>query len=548
MNEGSSRIHSPKGWPCAFLVGFCLVLYFVNLGQWDLWNPDEPRYGQVAREMVERNDPILMHQDGQMYSDKPPLFFWLIALSSFLLKGFSSFAVRAPSALFGTFTVLLTFFLGRRLYNWRTGFFSALILATTGEFAYLSTRANMDTTLTFFTTAALFCFIESSVSSAQSDQISWYRKLLPYGFYVSMAMATLTKGPVGFVLPFMVCLVYLVIQRNWKGLRNMKLLAGTLLFFGIVLAWYIPAVLAGGKVYLQETLFKHTVERFAKGWNHVHPIYYYFFNFPMNFLPWFLFLPAALVHGFSRERVGKRKESLFLFVWFATIFVFFSLSKGKRAIYLLPLYPAASVMVGALWHDFVNDRALSLRGGWISIPLYILSGTLFIGGVAVPWVLSMKFPSYLGYGFPVMAFLILGGLGLFFLYRLNYRRAALWLIIGIVTVGFFYTQRVVFPLVNPYKSARYLSEEILARIQPGERLGIYGGSSAAFNFYTGIVPIVEMERGEDMFQFLRSPGRVFCLIEARSFDAFQKMQGMPKVEEILRRSVGDGAYVLVSNR
>ena len=142
------------------LLGFCFFLYFLNLGQWDLWNPDEPRYAQVAREMVNGGDWILMHFNGKIYEDKPPLFFWLIALSSYLWQGFSSFSVRFPAALFGTFTVLLTFLLGKNLYSTRIGFFSGLILATSLEFAYLSTRANLDTTLTFFTTASLLCFFE----------------------------------------------------------------------------------------------------------------------------------------------------------------------------------------------------------------------------------------------------------------------------------------------------------------------------------------------------------------------------------------------------
>ena len=108
--------------------------------------------------MVNGGDWILMHCNGKMYADKPPLFFWLIAFSSFVWQGFSSFSVRFPAALFGTFTVLLTFFLGRRLYSSRTGFLSALILATSAHFFYLSTRANIDATLTFFTTASLLCF------------------------------------------------------------------------------------------------------------------------------------------------------------------------------------------------------------------------------------------------------------------------------------------------------------------------------------------------------------------------------------------------------
>jgi len=155
-----SKIYPQKWVQIAILIGFCVILYFLNLGRWDLWNPDEPRYAQVAKEMVNGGDWILMHYNGKTYPDKPPLFFWLIAFSSFLWQGFSSFSVRFPAAFFGTLTILLTFFLGKILYSSRTGFFSGLILATSLEFSYLSTRANIDTTLTFFTTASLLCFFQ----------------------------------------------------------------------------------------------------------------------------------------------------------------------------------------------------------------------------------------------------------------------------------------------------------------------------------------------------------------------------------------------------
>src|SRR4030042_4017626 len=140
----------PQEWvQILFLLGFCFFFYLLNLGQWDLWNPDEPRYAQVAREMVNGGEWILMHFNGKVYGDKPPLFFWFIALSSFLWQGFNSFSVRFPSALFGTLTVLLTFLIGKYLYSSRTGFLSGLIIATSVQFAFLSTRANIDTTLTF---------------------------------------------------------------------------------------------------------------------------------------------------------------------------------------------------------------------------------------------------------------------------------------------------------------------------------------------------------------------------------------------------------------
>jgi 4-amino-4-deoxy-L-arabinose transferase-like glycosyltransferase len=489
-----------------------------------------------------------MHFNGKVYEDKPPLFFWSIALSSFLWQGFSSFSVRFPAALFGTLTILLTFLLGKNLYSTRTGFFSGLILATSLEFAYLSTRANIDTTLTFFTTASLFCFFQwyqyhKEGRSNQRPTISIY------GFYISMALGTLTKGPVGFVLPLLISLIYLLIQKDWKGIKGMKLIPGIVLMIVIVLAWYVPAVWKGGREYLNVTLLKQTVNRYSQGWSHVKPFYYYFYNYPFESLPWVLFLPAAVAYGFSKETIEKRRRFLFLLTWFVVIFLFFSLSKGKRGLYVLPLYPAASIMIGKLWNDFISLSMDHFRHGWISLPLYGFMGLALIAGAAIPWVISMKFPSYLPYSLPITFLMVGGSLALFVLNRFKMQGAIFFLLIGIMAGGFFYALRVVFPLVNPYKSARFISQEVISRIQPSEKLALYGGfGTGPYNYYTGIVPILELEGEENLIHLLESPERVFCILKFEDFYKFQPMVEKLNVKLISRRKVGDDDILLISNR
>ena len=550
MKKPFSNIYPQKWVQIFLLLGFCFILYFLNLGRWDLWNPDEPRYAQVAREMINGGDWILMHFNGNVYTDKPPLFFWLIGLSSYLWQGFSSFAVRFPSALFGTLTVLLTFFLGQRLYSSRTGFLSGLILATSYQFAYLATRGNIDATLTFFTTASLLFFIHwAQDDKGHQIQQRQTEGLSIYGFYISMALATLAKGPVGFILPLFVSLTYLVVQGDWKGIKRMRLFPGMLLFMAIVLSWYLFAVWKGGQDYFNATFFKHSINRYLKGWSHIRPFYYYLYNFPADFLPWILFLPSAIVYGYSKEGVEKRKEFLFLLIWCIVIFVFFSLSKGKRGLYLLPLFPAASLMVGKFWDDIISHPMENFRPEWISFPLYTFMGLTLIAGAAIPWVIWKKLSSYLPYALP-MAFLLAGGsLALFVLHRSKHYGAILFLLVGMMAGGFFYTTRVVFPLVNPFKSARYISQEVKSRILPGEKLGIYGDLvTGPYNFYTGIVPILELEKKEDLLQFLQSQERIFCLLRFRDFYSFQSMEGWPKVQLIARHRIGNNDMALISNR
>jgi len=550
MKQQVTNLLSQKRVQVKLLVVFTILLYFTNLGQWDLWNPDEPRYAEVAREMVVNGDWVLMHYNGNVYPDKPPLFFWLVGLSSFLFQGFTSFSVRFPAAFFGTLTVLLTYLLGRSLLGAGTGLISGFILATSFEFAFRSTRANIDSTLTFFTTASLLCFIHWYRSSKQQggrDEDSLRFAL--YGFYVSMTLATLTKGPVGFILPLLVSLVFLVIQRDWKALKEMRLLLGMLFMIGLVLLWYAPAVSKGGELYLQDTLFKHSIARYSRGWAKVRPFYFYLYTFPASFLPWAIFLPAAFLHGRFRETLEKREEYLFLFVWFAVIFLFFSVSKGKRALYLLPLFPAAAILVGKLWHDLIFASVDVIRREWVSIPLYGLVAVTLLGGLASPWIVSWKLSSYFWHSLPA-AFVLVGmSLAVFFMHRLKHDGKAFVLIVVMVAAGLFYAQRAVFPAVNPYKSARLISEEITSQISTGDKLCVYGKVSAgSYNFYTGIVPIYDFSRSKDLFEFLKSSEKAFCLLTFKDYSQFQEMADCPEMRLIARRQVGKNDVALISNQ
>ncbi|MCJ7785088.1 MAG: glycosyltransferase family 39 protein [Desulfobacterales bacterium] len=562
------------------LLVFCSLLFILGVGRWDLWNPDEPRYAQVAKEMVARGDWILMHVNGNTYVDKPPLFFWLIALSSSLWQGFTSFSARFPSAFLSTLTVLLTFFLGKKLYSSRTGFLSALILATSFEFAYLSTRANIDATLTFFTTTSIFFFLHwYQNSKGEGDEEKGKRSLSIYGFYIGMALATLAKGPVGFILPLLVSLVYLLVQKDWKAMKRMRLMTGMALFLMVVLSWYLPAVLKGGQDFLNETLLHQTIDRFAKGSSHIRPVYYFLSNFPVDFLPWFLFLPGAIVYGLSKRKEGILKDFLFLLVWFVVIFLFFSFSKGKRAIYLLPLYPAASLLVGRFWDDYLSGSGrFSVRKTWITLPVFLFIIVFFLMGVflyAIPAVAEFSIgPStpkilksiihaagsgakYLSYVprwsvFPFIMLLVGSSILLTLSQALKYKSLVFILLAATAGMGFFYTTRVIFPLVNPYKSARFISQEIVQTMKNGGKLVIYGDSGSAvtsqYNFYSGIVPILEIEDEKEIIDLFHSKEKVFCLAEYDDYERLIRKYTDLSLNLITRRGVGSRDMVLVSNR
>jgi 4-amino-4-deoxy-L-arabinose transferase-like glycosyltransferase len=448
----------------AVLLGFCFICYFPILGRWELRGHDEVRYAQVAREIAEGGDWISLHLNGRPYWEKPPLFFWMIALSSYLWQGFSSFSARFPSAFFGTLTVLLTFFMGKGFYGSSTGLLSGLILATSLGFARFSTRAHLDVTLTFFTTASLFCFLQWYRRTQEgSETRKGMERLFLFGFYVSMALATLTKGPVGFLAPLMASLVWLLIQKEFKLIKGMSLLQGMGLLVAIVLAWYLPAVLKGGEAYLQATLFR-PIGYYSSGLEHGKPIYFYFGTFPADFLPWFFFLPGAMIYGIRNKPSGDRKGFSFLLTWFLLSLLFFSLSATKRGKYLLFLFPAASLMVGKLWGDLVSNRVERLRRYWVDLPLYGFLGLALVVAAIIYGVASKRFPPYFPYTLLVTLFIVGSSVASFFLYRLKRYRVSFFLLVGMAAVAFFYTENFLFYLDSQLRSSGFILRLLRAEI------------------------------------------------------------------------------------
>lgn len=445
------------------LVAVCALLFFSNLDRRALWPPDEPRYFSIARETLDHGDWILLNKDGQVYTDKPPLFFWLVAFSSVLWQGLDTFSARFPSALFATISVVLTFFLGRTLFSPGVGFIAGLVLATTPQFAWLAGRVNIDATLTCFTTLAFFSFVSWCLGRNEPTP-GRKREVLLLGFYGGMALGTLTKGPVGFILPLIVCATYILLRRDWYLVRDMRLVAGGALFTVVVLLWYVPASLQGGESFLRETLLRHSVQRFAQGIDHSAPLYFYVERFPPGFFPWVMFFPSAIFLAMSGQKGKERERLMFPLVWFASIFAFFSISAEKRDLYLLPLLPAAALLVGKVLHDFIVGGVSRPCRPLILIPGVLIGFFFALAGIASFW-LSIR-----GFGDVVphltVAALAITGCGIALLGFGTFRRQLAAFLVLVLIVGgiFFYTQRYLFSGFEDVKTLRSTIRQNAANI------------------------------------------------------------------------------------
>jgi 4-amino-4-deoxy-L-arabinose transferase-like glycosyltransferase len=518
---------------------FSSILFFSYLGGWDLWNPDEPRYAQVAKEMLQGEGWIIPHLNSAVYYDKPPFLFWLIAGAAKMLGAMNETAARLPSAFFGLCTIIVVFFFGKKLFDERTGFFAALVLATCGEFFWLARRADLDITLIFFTTLAIFLFYRGF----QQEGRRYLYYLLAYA---AMALGFFTKLYPALIVPFFAISGYFLWQRRLKFFFDPAHLPGIALFVAMIGGWLYLAYLRGGEDYLLGLLLQKTASTFFVTHGHREPFFYYLWNFPANFLPWTLFVPSAIIYGL---KVKEKKEIFFLFLWFILVFVFFSLAQAKRELYILHVYPAAALVIGKFLADVGSKKERDPR--LLSWPLLLMLAILFVTGIAAPFLAPAFGHRYLfnalEIGLATAVIFAGGSLLAFFSYRLNKKARTFFIIVAMMFAFSLYGIFRVFPEINHYKSARPLSQEVVKMMRPNDQLGVYGIEGADYNYYTGYNRMIRFEDEAALKAALRSSGRVFCILQEKAYDML-KQDPTLRIYDMARGRVGHRRLVVISNK
>jgi 4-amino-4-deoxy-L-arabinose transferase-like glycosyltransferase len=326
------------------LAAVCALVLLLFLDKTPFHDKGEPREALVVRDIVLEGRWLLPLRAGEHIASKPPLFHWFAAGASILHGEMTEASIRFPSALFGTFGVFLCYFFGRRFYGPKTGLWAGLILATTALYYAAGIEARVDMTLVFFVTLTLILFF-SIYRGLLQHKIWWYV------FFMTAGASVTAKGPVSIVLCALVITTFLVLRKRWDIFRIMVSHPGLLLGTILCVAWYAAALYLGGAEFFNLQFVKENFARYFVhgdgGTGHQKPFYYfvpYLFTLGM---PWTLFLPGVIWSYFS-DRFRLREDLLFLGLWAATVFVFFSLSAGKRPPYILPLYPPVALLT-AVW-------------------------------------------------------------------------------------------------------------------------------------------------------------------------------------------------------
>ena len=323
------------------LAGFCAFLFFYGLGQFGLIGADEPRYAQVAREMLERKDWITPTLDGLPWLEKPPLYYWQ-AMLAYKLLGVTDVAARIPSAIDATLLVVAIYLFFRKF---RPGveIDAALITASCAAMVGFARAASTDMPLAaFFATAMLAWWSWRATES----------KALLAAFYLCMALGTLAKGPVALLLAAIVIVVWAAVAKEWRAVMKTLWLPGILLFCGVALPWYI-AVQMRNPQFFREFILQHNLARFSSNlYHHPEPFWYYIPVTVLALVPWTVFIIAALVDSI-RVWWAERKSAqdsemqfrIFACCWLILPIVFFSVSRSKLPGYILPALPAGAVLL-----------------------------------------------------------------------------------------------------------------------------------------------------------------------------------------------------------
>ena len=314
---------------------------------------------------------ITPHFDSLAYLDKPAVFFWLVA-GSFRLWGVSEWAARFPSALMALATMLLTWALARRMFGKSSGLRAGIIFATTPMVMVLSRMVIFDMTLACLVTLAMLAFWHAESSQPRPR---WAELLA----FAAMGLATMTKGPVGFLLPLLSLALYYALSRRLRDFKRLNWGWGIAALLLTALPWFL-LVSARNPDFPRYAFWQESLLRFATG--HAHrsgSIFYYVPVFLAGMFPWSLLLAVIgltrLVEWGELTR-ETRKPVLFLLTWAGVVFVFFSISRSKLPTYFLPAIVPLSILLAELWSavDAATGRAPSwLRAGFATL---ILAGLL----------------------------------------------------------------------------------------------------------------------------------------------------------------------------
>ena len=516
-----------------YLLLLSVVLFFPGLGARDFWAPVEPRYAEIARVMFAKGEWIVPMVNGDLYTDKPILYFWLVLIAAKVAGAVNEWTVRLPAAFGGVGFVLTTYFFARDFFSPRIGLLAAVMLATSARVIWEARWAHIDALFCFFFLLSVYFAARALLRKGDSSEI-----LLAYVF---MGLATLAKGLIGVVLPALLLVSFMIARRDWRLIAAAKLHLGIPIFLMVVAPWLLLVNGATESRWLADFIYVHHIQRYTAGAGHRQPLFYYFTTLPVDLLPWTVFaIPALFAYRRCRGLLTDPVK-LFFALWFLVIFVFFSASNTKRDLYLMPLLPTVAVFI-AHYIDDLDAGRLPQDMLYRSISLFFFA-LIALAGLLLPlatWVLRRD---AFWIGLPVAGVLAAGGGSAVLYVRQNKPQKVVAATTLMMTSTLLCAVIWIFPYIEPFKSRRFFSMEVKRIVPATATLYVYADTMNDFNYYTARETIPVLKSPDEVGKLLAAGKDDYLLIKERDL---KRIASIPRETILATDAVGSTIWYLVA--
>ena len=501
------------------LLALALGIYVGTSGWPPLLDSSDASHAEAAREMLVNHHWIILHIDGIRYLEKPPLHYWLVAIS-YAIFGVSTFATRFPLALAVAGLVLMVYGFGRRWFGEKAGFYAGLVMCTSPGL-FLFTRIMIpDAILALEFTATFYLFLRA-----------WQRTLSPragyWGAAVMIALAVLTRSMIGIVFPVGILFLFMWATGRLRELRKLPLISSTIVFLIVALPWHVAASFSGKGAFggflwfyfINEQVFRALGWRYPRDYEAV-PLLLWIAEHIVWFFPWIVFLPSAIreIPSWRKWRAGlddSGQARVLLTIWTLFILLFFSWTKSRLEYYSFGAWPAIAILLGlglaraeermARWLPSVQGALAGLGAAiaailgvmlWISRGIHStsdISALMRLHPTAF-YRLAMSdfmdltpdtFADLRHQALAAMAIVLAGFLSAWAL-RKRGRQLAANLTMGCMMAAFFFCANWAFGVFTPHLSSEPLAKLIMKNFRPGDKIVVYGEYDAAssIGFYT----------------------------------------------------------------
>jgi len=533
---------------------FGAVLLFWNLHAIALFEPDEGRYGDIALTMIKSGDWLIPKMNHLVHIHKPPLSSWLVA-SSMTLLGPSEFSARLPGVLLSLLILLGVVCLGKKLFSFRVGVISALVLITSTLFLVTSRLVTTDMTLTFLTFVAMVAFLKILFTDK-------YKLTYFYTAFIALGLAMLTKGPVSWMITLLPLVIFCIWRRRRFHIPLIHWFLALIIFLGISLSWYLVVIasLPGSYEYF---INDQLLGRIKGGMGHAHSIFYFLIVFPLGMFPWSLFLPSSVIWNLktTKESKDERDKILFFLLWFLVPFICFSLITTKLSTYVVPLFIPAAILLGKFWEAIDSGEVDLTKPLRVIFWFFSVIYTVFAIAALVFISIRPKFVEGIppwGIGLAVAFFLAISICNIFLLRKKEFKKLFRFQILamfGISIIGFSFL-----PYLH-FKNMKVFVQKANELRAPDDILIMYHRYYASMPFYanervTSVGTLRETQfetkanvdkyvipEAHFLWKFIEGPNRIFALSTYKHFKE-AKAQTEHPLYEILRR----GKYILFSNQ